>query len=171
MISDETKTGLDPSEDEALWTTEDLTFLVSEGNSLIEKSDTLVWNNNSIIFNPNQERLCPQSRGLEQRYRGMATNKTDVSRLRGISNFQAPKVVPVHLLIVSISQPAYLIQHGIHLGCESDTLQSELTLVLQASEARLYTFSPETKTALRKFRLGTSRAKDPQAVICKQQTP
>ncbi|KAH0005730.1 glia maturation factor beta, partial [Aureobasidium melanogenum] len=33
------------------------------------------------------------------------------------------------------------------------------------SEARLYTFSPETKTALRKFRLGTSRAKDPQAVI------
>ncbi|KAH0123052.1 glia maturation factor beta, partial [Aureobasidium melanogenum] len=30
---------------------------------------------------------------------------------------------------------------------------------------RLYTFSPETKTALRKFRLGTSRAKDPQAVI------
>ena len=36
----------------------------------------------------------------------------------------------------------------------------------QSSEARLYTFSPETKTALRKFRLGTSRAKDPQAVIC-----
>ncbi|KAH0042355.1 glia maturation factor beta, partial [Aureobasidium melanogenum] len=34
-----------------------------------------------------------------------------------------------------------------------------------ASESRLYTFSPETKTALRKFRLGTSRAKDPQAVI------
>merc|ERR1711939_155196 len=34
-----------------------------------------------------------------------------------------------------------------------------------ASEARLYTFSPETKNALRKFRLGTSRAKDPQAVI------
>ncbi|RMZ06221.1 hypothetical protein D0860_05628 [Hortaea werneckii] len=35
-----------------------------------------------------------------------------------------------------------------------------------SSEARLYTFSPETKNALRKFRLGTSRAKDPQAVIC-----
>ncbi|KAH0290186.1 glia maturation factor beta, partial [Aureobasidium sp. EXF-3399] len=34
-----------------------------------------------------------------------------------------------------------------------------------ASEARLYTFSPETKAALRKFRLGTSRAKDPQAII------
>ncbi|KAF2838749.1 glia maturation factor beta [Patellaria atrata CBS 101060] len=33
------------------------------------------------------------------------------------------------------------------------------------SEARLYTISPETHTALRKFRLGTSRAKDPQAVI------
>jgi len=36
----------------------------------------------------------------------------------------------------------------------------------QASESRLYTFSPETKAALRKFRLGTSRAKDAQAVIC-----
>ncbi|KAI6792540.1 hypothetical protein KC363_g3310 [Hortaea werneckii] len=34
-----------------------------------------------------------------------------------------------------------------------------------SSEARLYTFSPETKNALRKFRLGTSRAKDPQAII------
>ncbi|MCJ1325721.1 hypothetical protein MMC10_002384 [Thelotrema lepadinum] len=34
-----------------------------------------------------------------------------------------------------------------------------------ASESRLYTFSPETQTALRKFRLGTSRAKDPQAVV------
>ncbi|KAG9533777.1 glia maturation factor beta, partial [Aureobasidium melanogenum] len=55
--------------------------------------------------------LCPKPRGLEQRYRGIATSKTD------------------------------------------------------ASESRLYTFSPETKTALRKFRLGTSRAKDPQAVI------
>ncbi|KAI4652597.1 uncharacterized protein J4E79_008904 [Alternaria viburni] len=35
----------------------------------------------------------------------------------------------------------------------------------QSSEARLYTFSEETKSKLRKFRLGTSRAKDPQAVI------
>ncbi|KYG46212.1 hypothetical protein M433DRAFT_49360, partial [Acidomyces richmondensis BFW] len=35
----------------------------------------------------------------------------------------------------------------------------------QASESRLYTISPATKDALRKFRLGTSRAKDPQAVI------
>ncbi|KAL8692691.1 MAG: hypothetical protein Q9218_002340 [Villophora microphyllina] len=34
-----------------------------------------------------------------------------------------------------------------------------------ASEARLYTFSSETQDKLRKFRLGTSRAKDPQAVI------
>ncbi|RAL14064.1 GMF family protein [Aspergillus homomorphus CBS 101889] len=33
------------------------------------------------------------------------------------------------------------------------------------SESRLYSFSPETKEKLRKFRLGTSRAKDPQAVI------
>ncbi|KAH8809009.1 hypothetical protein F5884DRAFT_390482 [Xylogone sp. PMI_703] len=34
-----------------------------------------------------------------------------------------------------------------------------------ASESRLYTFSQETKDHLRKFRLGTSRAQDPQAVI------
>lgn len=34
-----------------------------------------------------------------------------------------------------------------------------------SSESRLYTFSSETKEKLRKFRLGTSRAKDPQAVI------
>ncbi|PWW76675.1 glia maturation factor beta, partial [Tuber magnatum] len=34
-----------------------------------------------------------------------------------------------------------------------------------ASEARLYTFSPETLESLRKFRLGTSRASKPQAVI------
>ncbi|PYH42819.1 GMF family protein [Aspergillus saccharolyticus JOP 1030-1] len=33
------------------------------------------------------------------------------------------------------------------------------------SESRLYSFSPETKEKLRKFRLGTSRAKDAQAVI------
>lgn len=36
----------------------------------------------------------------------------------------------------------------------------------QSSESRLYTFSEETKQKLRKFRLGTSRAKDPQAIIC-----
>ncbi|KAL2190487.1 GMF family protein, partial [Thermothelomyces heterothallicus CBS 203.75] len=35
----------------------------------------------------------------------------------------------------------------------------------QSSEARLYTFSQETKDHLRKFRLGTSRASGPQAVI------
>ncbi|CEL03170.1 Putative GMF family protein (AFU_orthologue; AFUA_5G11200) [Aspergillus calidoustus] len=34
-----------------------------------------------------------------------------------------------------------------------------------ASESRLYAFSPETREKLRKFRLGTSRAKEPQAVI------
>ncbi|KAK1145997.1 hypothetical protein N8T08_003645 [Aspergillus melleus] len=33
------------------------------------------------------------------------------------------------------------------------------------SESRLYSFSPETKEQLRKFRLGTSRAKDPKAII------
>lgn len=36
----------------------------------------------------------------------------------------------------------------------------------QASESRLYTFSGETKEHLRKFRLTTSRAREPQAVIC-----
>ncbi|KAH6632749.1 hypothetical protein F5144DRAFT_575106 [Chaetomium tenue] len=34
-----------------------------------------------------------------------------------------------------------------------------------SSEARLYTFSQETTDHLRKFRLGTSRSNDPQAVI------
>ncbi|KAK0637162.1 hypothetical protein B0T17DRAFT_100424 [Bombardia bombarda] len=34
-----------------------------------------------------------------------------------------------------------------------------------SSESRLYTFSQETKDHLRKFRLGTSRSNDPQAVI------
>ncbi|QUC16838.1 uncharacterized protein UV8b_01079 [Ustilaginoidea virens] len=34
-----------------------------------------------------------------------------------------------------------------------------------ASESRLYTLSDETRHQLRKFRLTTSRAKDPQAVI------
>ncbi|EMC91566.1 hypothetical protein BAUCODRAFT_297886 [Baudoinia panamericana UAMH 10762] len=34
-----------------------------------------------------------------------------------------------------------------------------------SGESRLYTFSQETKDKLRKFRLSTSRAKDPQAVI------
>ncbi|KFA55499.1 hypothetical protein S40293_01998, partial [Stachybotrys chartarum IBT 40293] len=36
----------------------------------------------------------------------------------------------------------------------------------KASESRLYTFSGESKAHLRKFRLTTSRAKEPQAVIC-----
>ncbi|KAF4764973.1 Glia maturation factor beta [Penicillium solitum] len=33
------------------------------------------------------------------------------------------------------------------------------------SDSRLYSFSPETREKLRKFRLGTSRAKDAQAII------
>ncbi|KAK8079540.1 hypothetical protein PG997_007358 [Apiospora hydei] len=37
--------------------------------------------------------------------------------------------------------------------------------MVSPAEARLYTFSQETKDHLRKFRLGTSRANDPQAVI------
>ena len=49
-----------------------------------------------------------------------------------------------------------------------ERLPTELTDVdpTQSSEARLYVFSQETKAALRKFRLGTSRASEPQAVIC-----
>ncbi|KAJ5697758.1 glial maturation factor [Penicillium malachiteum] len=35
----------------------------------------------------------------------------------------------------------------------------------QSSDSRLYSFSPETKEKLRKFRLSTSRAKDAQAII------
>ncbi|KAI9842148.1 MAG: hypothetical protein M1837_007435 [Sclerophora amabilis] len=34
-----------------------------------------------------------------------------------------------------------------------------------SSESRLYTFSSETKEQLRKFRLGTSRNQNPQAVV------
>lgn len=34
-----------------------------------------------------------------------------------------------------------------------------------SAESRLYSFSPETREKLRKFRLGTSRSKDPQAII------
>jgi len=45
-------------------------------------------------------------------------------------------------------------------------LEDLQTNIRQASEARLYTFSQATKDKLRKFRLSTSRAKDPQAVIC-----
>jgi len=45
-------------------------------------------------------------------------------------------------------------------------LQDICAYYLQASESRLYTFSDETKQKLRKFRLGTSRSNDPQAVIC-----
>lgn len=43
---------------------------------------------------------------------------------------------------------------------------TDLGTMAQSSEARLYTFSQETKDQLRKFRLGTSRANEPQAVIC-----
>lgn len=49
--------------------------------------------------------------------------------------------------------------------CSLNTLSSTDITIRMSSEARLYTFSTETKDKLRKFRLGTSRAKDPQAVI------
>lgn len=53
-------------------------------------------------------------------------------------------------------------QYGRH-AVQSTQVTTDLQ---QSSESRLYTFSPETKAALRKFRLSTSRAKDPQAIIC-----
>lgn len=43
---------------------------------------------------------------------------------------------------------------------------SRQTANLSKTDSRLYSFSPETKEHLRKFRLTTSRAKDPQAIIC-----
>jgi hypothetical protein len=58
-------------------------------------------------------------------------------------------------------------QHG---ACpkpsRSDRRSVLICALQQSSESRLYTFADETKQKLRKFRLGTSRAKDPQAVIC-----
>lgn len=48
-------------------------------------------------------------------------------------------------------------------GLSSGETKSLLTI---KADNRLYTFSPETREELRKFRLGTSRAKDPQARIC-----
>ena len=55
----------------------------------------------------------------------------------------------------------------------SSTISNRAPLFLEnpqtdtmASESRLYTFTQETKDHLRQFRLGTSRAKEPQAVIC-----
>ena len=59
-------------------------------------------------------------------------------------------------------------QHGQHHRTWQHVLISQTLTppAPQASESRLYTFSQETKDALRKFRLSTSRAKDPQAIIC-----
>ncbi|KAB5545931.1 GMF family protein [Coniochaeta sp. 2T2.1] len=44
-------------------------------------------------------------------------------------------------------------------------LSYETNTPTQSSEARLYTFSQESRDHLRKFRLGTSRSNEPQAVI------
>ncbi|GKT45767.1 actin-depolymerizing factor gmf1 [Colletotrichum spaethianum] len=51
------------------------------------------------------------------------------------------------------------------LGCAGLSFPSEESGGGVASESRLYTFSQETKDHLRKFRLGTSRSNEPQAVI------
>ena len=53
------------------------------------------------------------------------------------------------------------------LFCLKKAVVNDDDISIQASESRLYSFSPETKEHLRKFRLGTSRAKDPQAIICR----
>jgi len=109
-------------------------------------------------------------RGLEQRTsEPQRTRPTSIDcgasqppKLSGGSTIIKTPLFPLHTNI--------FIKHGIYTsypryprGGRTANNQN-----LKASEARLYTFSPETKTALRKFRLGTSRAKDPQAVICKQ---
>lgn len=67
--------------------------------------------------------------------------------------------------------PGWQVKHASTL-CLPAPSRPPLTIMslLQSSESRLYTFSQETKDKLRKFRLGTSRAKDPQAVICKGST-
>ncbi|KAM3539740.1 hypothetical protein ARSEF1564_007357 [Beauveria bassiana] len=52
-----------------------------------------------------------------------------------------------------------------HAGHDDNQQSNIVGDSLKASESRLYTFSGETKEHLRKFRLSTSRAKDPQAVI------
>lgn len=53
------------------------------------------------------------------------------------------------------------------VGCSPSKGSTQAkTELAQSSEARLYTFSQETKDHLRKFRLGTSRSTDPQAVVC-----
>jgi hypothetical protein len=56
-----------------------------------------------------------------------------------------------------------LFQHGLSRVLQIVVANTDHS---QSSESRLYVFSPETTAKLRKFRLGTSRAKDPQAVIC-----
>lgn len=50
--------------------------------------------------------------------------------------------------------------------CRHASIRMLATANLLQSDSRLYSFSPETKEKLRKFRLGTSRAKDAQAIIC-----
>ncbi|KAM0669768.1 hypothetical protein ACQRIU_000163 [Beauveria bassiana] len=54
---------------------------------------------------------------------------------------------------------------GVHLPQLIPETTCSWNNTIMASESRLYTFSGETKEHLRKFRLSTSRAKDPQAVI------
>jgi hypothetical protein len=49
---------------------------------------------------------------------------------------------------------------------DNTSISPHALITPQSSESRLYTFSDETKQKLRKFRLGTSRAKDPQAILC-----
>lgn len=74
-----------------------------------------------------------------------------------------------HNTILIFCQIDKLRQNGQYTYFQQFSTNYDLTShALQASESRLYTFSQDTKDALRKFRLSTSRAKDPQAVICER---
>lgn len=74
--------------------------------------------------------------------------------------------------ISALIPPKSIHSHGTFAIFPSDNIplssgtRAEPCCSVQASESRLYAFSQETKDHLRKFRLGTSRSNDPQAVIC-----
>lgn len=57
-------------------------------------------------------------------------------------------------------------QNGPTLPACREVLLSSADESFQASESRLYSFSKDTESHLRKFRLTTSQSKGPQAVIC-----
>lgn len=107
--------------------------------------------------------------GLEVRQSKSATPSLSQSRHRGVylrcgCLFTEPLLQPCTLYSSGLTQLQQQ-QHGTHRPpiCPSATNSS----IPKASESRLYQISGETKTHLLNFRLKTSRANKPQAVICK----